>query len=111
MLAGLKTAQPAELALPEHGPWDAALEQLFVYFAYRHIGGAPELDQVPERAAFAVQSYSLIRSLCALSLHKTGRFALDVLVKTARLYSSEIEYSEENMEALFAVFRKNFMRG
>jgi len=80
---------------------ETALEQLLVYFLFRHIAGAMDEADLSARAAFAVHAVQMIRSLTTL---KYGRYSLDALVETARMYSSEIEYSDENMQAILEAF-------
>ena len=77
---------------------DTAEEQLLVYFLFRHLPDAVDLDDLYARAAFAVVSTQIIAGLAA-------RLPETDLREIARLYSSEIEYSEENTEALLAILR------
>ena len=86
--------------------WDTAWEQLLVYFIYRHLAGALDDGMLSARAAFAAQSLFLIRDLCAVRLRNCGQLVLDDVVEAARLYSSEVEYSEENLQTLLTMFQK-----
>ena len=74
---------------------DTALEQLLVYFLYRHIPSASDKSELAGYTAFAVLSYKLVRALC----ERTGA-DIDTLCEIARAYSCEIEYSEENTRAI-----------
>ena len=78
------------------GETSTAYEQLVCYFLYRYLtaedDGRPALLQV--RVAFAVQSVMLIHAIVRV----TGQPTPEALAEVARLYSSEIEYSEENLE-------------
>lgn len=94
-LAALRAAEPA--ALPEGTPWDIPLEQAGVYFLYRHLPAALDDGDVSSKAAFAAMSVKL---LWALFVREGGK-RLSELVELARMYSSEIEYSEENLQAVF----------
>ena len=81
-----------------HGKgWERALEQALCYFLFRHLPAALEDGDVASKTAFAVLSVKLLRALCA------GREAPtpDDLVEFARMYSGEIEYSEENLWTVF----------
>ena len=52
---------------------------------------------------FSVLGLWMVSSLfCMVS---KGGFSLENLVEIARLYSSEIEYSEDNMQALLELFQ------
>lgn len=81
-------------ALPAQREEDElALEQLAVYFVYRHLADALEDGRLRERLLFAVLSVQMIRRLFAANPQAS-------LAEIARMYSAEIEYSEENMEML-----------
>lgn len=75
--------------------WDAPLARLLEYFLYRHLPGALEDGRIAQRTAFAVLSVRIIAALLA-----TGEPTMPRLVELARMYSSEIEYDEDNVEAL-----------
>ena len=82
-----------------HEPgWETAFEQAAVYFLFRHLSAALEDGDISSKAAFAALSVELLRALCAGKEDCT----LDDLVEFARMYSSEIEYSEENLARVFA---------
>ncbi|MBR4082428.1 MAG: flagellin lysine-N-methylase [Clostridia bacterium] len=74
--------------------WEIPLEQLLWYFLYRHIPGALEDDDVAGRIALCVMSVIMVRD-AALA----GKLPL---AEAARMYSAEIEYSDENISALLA---------
>lgn len=71
-------------------------ENLLCTFLYRHVSGALDDGRLPARVAFAVHSVRLLR---LLSPTDTAEVA-----ELARQYSAEIEYSNENLEALLNVF-------
>ena len=79
--------------------FSTALEQLLVYFIYRHLAPAAEDGMFAARTAFAVLS---TRMVCAMAsaIAENGEITFGDLTEAARLYSSEIEYSEENMDDL-----------
>ena len=85
------------LDMPE---WEIAFEQLLVYFLYRQLPFALDDGEYEGRAAFCVLSYRIIRDLCCVHAVLHGSVDLDDLVEIARQYSAEIEYSDENVEAL-----------
>lgn len=80
--------------------WEIAFEQLLVYFLYRQLPFALDDGEYEGRAAFCVLSYRMIRDLCRVHAVLHGSVSLDDLVDLARQYSAEIEYSDENVEAL-----------
>ncbi|MBR2907629.1 MAG: flagellin lysine-N-methylase [Clostridia bacterium] len=75
-------------------------EQLLVYLVYRYMASAFDEAEAREIAEFAAFSYELVRSLGALLLRKRGKFDFEDLADLVRLFSSEIEYCEENVEAI-----------
>lgn len=72
------------------------LEQLICQLLYRHLPGALEDGDVDGRIRFCALVWQLITRLFRLNNSTT----LDELVELARLYSSEIEYSDENVCAI-----------
>lgn len=84
--------------------FDTVAEQLLMYFTYRHLSGFLEDGKLSQRAAFVIFSYKAIEILCKYHLNKFGRISLSDIAEYARLYSSEIEYSEENIEAILDFF-------
>ena len=74
-----------------------AFEQLLCYFVYRYFATeADGRDRIPEiRFLMAVFSVSVIHAL-----HRTLGGGFPLLCEISRMYSSEVEYSEENMETL-----------
>lgn len=76
-------------------------EQLLVYFLYRHVAKAYDDGDITSKAAFAVLSVRILFTLGALHYEAHGSFTAADQTEYARLYSAEIEYSEDNMNALF----------
>ncbi len=72
---------------------EIANEQLIHYFIYRHLSGGTEDFRFAERLQFAILSCYVINAL-------TPAKSIDDLIETARMYSSEIEYSDENIEEI-----------
>ena len=91
------TALTEDCPLPIGTPWDIPLEQAGVYFLYRHLPAALDDGDVASKAAFAALSVKLLWSLFV----GEGCNSLCELVELARMYSSEIEYSEENLQGVF----------
>ena len=67
---------------------DVPAEQLLVYFLFRHCS---DMESIASSVAFSVFSVRFLRSLCENHHADSARTA-----EIVRLYSSEIEYSEEN---------------
>ncbi len=90
-----------ESVLSEFG---TEFEQLAVYFIYRHLIKAAEDYLSAEYLQFAFISVFMIASVLALIKKEKGEISKLDLFDTARIYSSEIEYSDENIEALLDIF-------
>lgn len=93
----LEVSRLAEPCPPLGAAWELPLEQLLVYLLYRHVTGAAEDGDLEGRAAFAVVSWLVVRGVCA-SRAAEGPFSLADMAEMARMYSSEIEYSDENVQ-------------
>lgn len=82
-------------------PRETEYEQLLCYFLYRHLPEGLLDGDIGSKAAFAVLSVRLLRLLGAQEYHKKGSFTVDDQVELARLYSAEVEYSQDNLDAIF----------
>lgn len=80
--------------------FETAFEQLITYFIYRHLSDGFYDMRINERLLFCVLSTKIIKAICGAYYDKHGVFEFENLLEIARLYSSEIEYSEENIEML-----------
>lgn len=81
-------------------------EHLLVYFTYRYFMRAYYDDNIRTKAQFAVASVLMIRDMDVLRyLQNGGSFALCDRIDTARIFSKEVEHSEENMELLAEDFQ------
>lgn len=78
------------------------MEQLAVYFVFRHLADALWDGSYMERIRFALRSCYLIGALWAQSRQETGTIHWERLAELVRMYSAEVEYSEENLETLLA---------
>jgi len=77
----------------EDNAFSLPFEQLSVYFIFRHLADAVEYCDYSERVMFSMMSCYLIGALW--SYHCKGP-DMEKMADIARMYSSEIEYSEEN---------------
>ncbi len=69
-------------------------ENLLCYFLFRHIPAALDDGDIVSKVGFAVLSCRVIMTLA----QAVG------IEEAARIYSSEIEYSDENLDRMFGVF-------
>ena len=104
LLASLRThadALPLDEFAAHMKTRETEYEQLLVYFLYRHVPEALDDGDVSSKAAFAVASVRLLFALGALHFLLHGDFTVEDQIALCRLYSAEVEYSDDNMEALF----------
>ena len=94
----LREARESGATQNEDGDFETSWEQILVYFIYRHVSD-PERE-VRKQIFFSVLGVAMIRTLFAHICERDGKADFDALVELCRLYSSEIEYSEENTEIL-----------
>jgi lysine-N-methylase len=74
--------------------FEPGYRNLLWYFIYRHFMSALDDGDIISKLRFAVLAASVVRAL-------DGLCGESERVENARLFSAEIEYSEENLEALF----------
>ena len=103
ILDALENADEKQLVLP-HIEWlETASEQLLCYFTYRHLADSLDDGRFISRLLFCVQSFRMIKWFAALHCNKYGKIDIDILSEIVRIYSAEIEYSTDNIEALLDV--------
>ena len=75
-------------------------EQILSYFVFRHLSASEDDDDARARIGFCLISLRMIRAAASAS----GITTLCEFADICRIYSSEIEYSEDNTEALIGEF-------
>ncbi|MBR5539618.1 MAG: flagellin lysine-N-methylase [Clostridia bacterium] len=80
-------------------------EQFLCYLIYRHFANSWDLTEAAARAAFAALGYKIIFAAGAATFEQSGSFTVEDQVELCRLFSSEVEYSEENLSMLFEVLK------
>ena len=81
-------------------------EHLLVYFTNRYFMRAYYDDNILTKAQFAIVSVLMIRDMdVARYLLNKGEYTLADRIHTAKIYSKEVEHSEENMELLAEDFQ------
>ena len=83
------------------GPFEYEYEHLLVYLTSRYFMRAYYDGRILARAQFAAASVLMIRDMDVLRYLRNGRrFSLDDRIATVKLYSREVEHSEENIGLL-----------
>lgn len=98
LLLKLKSAPDFSDALLKEKQWETVFEQLLYYFIYRQFSLAVEDGKLNERLIFSVESCLFISRICAFHKETYGDLTLEDIVEYSRMYSAEMEYSEENVE-------------
>ncbi len=86
-----------------------AFEQLAVYFIYRHFSDAAFEGRVKEICAFAISACNIIGAMAEKMQRRNGKLSISDIEELSRMYSSEIEYSEENTEKLLSYFERELI--
>ena len=76
---------------------------LLWYFLFRHLPDGLTYDSedaLTEQVLFTIASVTTLYYLGAARYRETGNFTLDDQVELVRMYSSEIEYSDENVDMI-----------
>lgn len=77
-------------------------EQLLVYFIFRHLPRGFETKDYRPQIAFSYLSILIINELASFM----GYTDLEDITELCRMYSSEIEYSDENLDLIFELLEK-----
>ncbi len=78
------------------------IEQLFVYFIFRHLPRGFETMNYRPAIAFSYLSVLIINELAGFM----GYTDLKGIIEICRMYSSEIEYSDENLDLIFELLSR-----
>ncbi len=90
-LAPLSASGERSADLPADGDLSLSFEQLLVYLLWRHLPAAAEDGDVQGRVRFCLSNWHLIRDL-----YLAGPRTPEALWDLCRVWSAEIEYSDEN---------------
>lgn len=74
---------------------EVAFEQLMVYLLYRHLPLTLDDDDLAGHVLYCALMWRVIRALAAME-----GFSMENMEEICREYSAEIEYSDENIEAI-----------
>lgn len=101
VLNQLKETEIGDIEIPEI--FNKQFENLLKYFTYRHI----TVENDSEMIFFVLTSYNLIEMLCKMHIKYYCDLTSDDIVEYCRLYSSEIEYSDENINRIIELLHEN----
>ena len=79
------------------------IENLFTYFIFRHLPCGFQNNNYKPQIAFAYISTLIINELCSYMGYNTT----EGIIEICRMYSTEIEYSEENLYIIFDFLDNN----
>ncbi len=93
-----------KVSLIDEEEFSIPFEQLSIYFIYRHFSNADRKSREKEICAFSVSACFIIGAMAEEKKKRTGNLTVSDIEELSRMYSSEIEYSEENTEKLLEFF-------
>ncbi len=94
LLNDLKSTDIENISIPTE--FDNCFKNLLLYFTYRHLNEfSTEKDLM-----FIHLNCEMIKNLCKMHICKYENITIDDIIEYSRMYSSEIEYSDENIEKL-----------
>lgn len=97
LLNELKSTEIQNISIPEE--FNNCFKNLLIYFTYRHLNEfSTEKDLM-----FIHLCCEMIKNLCKMHIKKYGNITLEDIIDYSRMYSAEIEYSDENIEKLTEV--------
>lgn len=79
-------------------------EQLMVYLVFRYMMKAVYDADVLSKGKFILFSFIVILMMMRLKVRKQGKFEIEDMIDVARIYSKEVEHSEENIAYLMEEF-------
>lgn len=100
VLNSIKKTKQTDFANPDGENYLLPLKNLTVYFIYRHMPLYLNDGDIVSKIKFAVLGTLFIHTLAVTFEHKYAGY-LEALCDMARMFSSEIEYSDENLSAVF----------
>lgn len=104
MLLKLEKEQGALLSNPD---FEIEAEQLLVYFIYRHLADGLYDGNLKERIAFSILSVMMIDFVLSSQFKSRGYIKTEDIIEISRIYSSEIEYSEENINTILSILKSS----
>lgn len=96
----LEEAQETPPCPLDEATWALPFEQLLVALFFRHLPGALEDGDLMGRTALCVLCWRVIRHLLGVQSARKGGADIEDLIEITRMFSSEIEYSDENIDAI-----------
>ena len=78
-------------------------EQFLVYLIYRHMANSFDQGEAAAYVCFAAFGYLLLRGIGAVLWTETRSFSQRQQLELVRLFSSELEYSQENLDTILDI--------
>ncbi len=97
ILNDLKKIDIKDVTIPEE--FKKCFKNLLIYFTYRHLNEYSDKKEL----MFIYLSCEMIKNLCKMHIKKYESLSYEDIIEYARMYSSEIEYSDENIEKLIEI--------
>jgi len=92
----------SDLSMPGH--LQIPMEQLLYHLLFRHLSPSVDDDLFRERTGLCILIWRLAAALVKAHISRTGSCAFEELIEYVRLISSEIEYSDHNIDLMLDAF-------
>lgn len=99
--------EKAEKNVGEYPYENTFYDKLAVYFVFRYFLKALFDCDIYSKTRLAAVSFLMIRRMDAARLLQNGAFAFADRVEIAQIYSKQVEYSQDNLDALYDEFLFN----
>ncbi|MBQ4630709.1 MAG: flagellin lysine-N-methylase [Clostridia bacterium] len=96
LLSELKYDEQTADSYFENEYWDKIFENIITYYIYRYLHKGIECSLTPY-VSLAIFAFVMIKHMCVFHFDKFGNIDFEDAVEYCRMFSAEIEYSEENI--------------
>lgn len=102
--------QYRDIIIKNHPEFEYAFEQLLIYMLYRHLPETLHSGESPKLVTlFCIAMYRMIYQIAVADSNFVWKFTIDNLVDICRLWSTEIEYSDENPTLIKKYLKGRYM--
>lgn len=85
-------------AILENSSYSLYFENLACYFIYRHLADGLYEGNIPQIVMFALSACLLLGFIFQVQPAEQGKLSAEDIADLSRMFSSEVEYSEDNIE-------------
>lgn len=100
VIENVRKTETAEAEIYPREELDLIYEQLICYFVFRHFSQSAFDGLITERILLSLLCFFAVRQMLKAQYLIRGGLSFEDICQQARLFSSEVEYSEENVQLL-----------